>query len=115
MGAAASGGSSSPSTDAMIAERHKMLFNSSERFPVTGRLAQVDDAKGEITIQRQNMPPALLRVEEGTRIQVDGRQGSLTDLKPGSDVQASFNLSGRRPIAIEVNANGGGASGATTR
>jgi hypothetical protein len=101
MGAATSG-----STDAAIAQRHKLLFNSSERFQVTGRLAQVDDSKGEITIQRQNLPPALLRVEEGTKIQVDGRQGALSDLKPGSDVQASFNLSGRRPIALEVNATG---------
>jgi hypothetical protein len=90
----------------MIAERHKLLFNSSDRFQVTGRLAQVDDAKGEITIQRENLPPALLRVEEGTKIVVDGQQGALSDLKRGTDVQASFNLSGRRPIALEVNATG---------
>jgi hypothetical protein len=89
-----------------VARRHQILFGSDERYELSGKLAAVNADKGEITIQREGLPPALLKVEDQTRIQVDGRQGSLADLQPGGDVRASFNLSGRRPIALEVNEQG---------
>jgi hypothetical protein len=91
--------------DAVMQQRQQMLFQSQERFQVSGKIANVAADKGEITIQRQGLPPALLRVEPQTKVQVDGRQASLDQLRPGEDVRASFNLSGRRPIALEVNAS----------
>lgn len=91
-----------PGEDAVTAQRHQLLFGSTERYDVSGKLAAVNTDRGEITIQRPTLPPALLKVDPQTKIQVDGRQGSLSELKPGGDVRASFNLSGRRPIAIQV-------------
>jgi len=91
-----------PGEDAATAQRHQLLFASSERYDMSGELAAVNTDRGEITIQRPSLPPALLKVDPKTKIQIDGRQGSLSELKPGGAVRASFNLSGRRPIAIEV-------------
>ena len=98
-------GGSQGTGSAASEQRSELLFSSPERYQVSGRITAVDDARGEITIQRQNLPPALLRIEESTKVQVDGRPGAFSDLKPGCDVRASFNLSGRRPIALEVNAS----------
>ncbi len=112
-GAAGSAGASSGAvampgggngSDAAASRRHQLLFVSGERYDVHGKLAAVSADKGEITIQRENLPPALLKIEGQTRIQQDGQQANLADLRPGSDIRASFNLSGRRPIALEVNA-----------
>jgi hypothetical protein len=85
-------------------QRHKMLFSSPERFQVSGKIANVAPDKGEITIQRSGLPPALLKVEPQTKLVVDGQEAMLNQLKAGEDVRASFNLSGRRPIALEVQA-----------
>jgi hypothetical protein len=93
-------------------KRHQLLFGSSERFEIQGKIASVNADQSEITILRNNLPPALLKVEPQTKLQVDGRQATLDQLKAGEDVRASFNLSGRRPIALEVNAmiSGSGSS-----
>ncbi|HEX9291867.1 MAG TPA: hypothetical protein VF904_20295 [Anaeromyxobacteraceae bacterium] len=102
----AGGTGSAAATADDLARRHQLLFGSSERYEVSGKLAAVNPDKGEITIQRDRLPPALLKVEDQTRIQVGGRQSSIAELKPGGDVRASFNLSGRRPIALEVTEQG---------
>lgn len=101
-GVGGNAGADATGEDAATSQRHQLLFGSTDRYDVSGKLAAVNTDRGEITIQRPSLPPALLKVDPQTRIQVDGRQGSLTELKPGGDVRASFNLSGRRPIAIQV-------------
>jgi hypothetical protein len=107
-------GSSSSAQGQNMTRRDQMLFGSSEKYDLSGKVANVNVDRGEITIARQNLPPALLKVESQTKLQVDGQQATLGDLKYGEDVRASFNLAGRRPIALQIDATGGASSGSST-
>lgn len=55
-----------------------------------------------VTISRQGAPPAVLNVEDGTRVTVDGRAASVSELRPGDEVRATFDLDGDDPVAIEI-------------
>jgi hypothetical protein len=110
MGGSASSGSPSSSDDPGASRRHQMLFGAGEKYELSGKVANVNVDRGEITIAREMLPPALLKVESQTKLQVDGQQATLNDLKYGADVRASFNLSGRRPIALEIDAKAGSSA-----
>ncbi len=75
---------------------------SGDHFRVYGRVASLDRARSELTIERRNQPAARLLVDPRTRIQLGGRIAAIDDLEPGTDVRATFNLSGDRPIAIRI-------------
>ena len=76
---------------------------SKDKFDISGKLSKV--SKNSVTLNREDATMATLHVDRNTKVEVDGNQGRLTELKPGQDVKASFNLKGDRPIAIEIKAN----------
>ncbi len=71
-------------------------------FDISGKVSKV--SKGAITLTREKATAATLHVDSRTRIEVDGTQARLSELKPGQDVKASFNLKGDKPMAIEIRA-----------
>jgi len=83
---------------------HAQVFQDKDNFKVEGTLASVDATNGNMTLQREDMPPAELKLAPDTKIQVDGKSASIQDLQPGSEVRAEFNLSENQPIAVSVEA-----------
>ena len=79
-------------------------FEKSDNFKVEGTIASVDAASGNMTLQREDLPPAELRIASDTKIEVDGKTASIQDLQPGSEVRAEFNLAENQPIAVSVDA-----------
>jgi hypothetical protein len=78
------------------------LFQGKKNFDVSGRVAHA--SAGEVTIDRKDLPPATLKVEPGTKIQVDGKRASADQLQAGQEVRASFNLRGGNAEAVELKA-----------
>lgn len=70
--------------------------------------------KDEITLSRQGMPDAELEVsKDHTVVMIDGKRGSVTDLKQGAPVRASFQIDGDDLVAVRIEtASGGQGSGA---
>jgi hypothetical protein len=83
-------------------EKKHPLFDGKDNFEVKGKVQKVSDSS--ITLQRDELPPATLMISKNTKIELDGEQASAKQLKPGQDVQASFNLQGQRPEAVEIKA-----------
>jgi hypothetical protein len=78
-------------------------FEGKKNFDVDGKVRQA--SAGEITIERKDgLPPATLKVGSATKIEVDGKRSSVSQLQPGQDVKASFNLRGGSAEAVEVKA-----------
>jgi vacuolar-type H+-ATPase subunit H len=80
----------------------KHAFEGKENFDVDGKVQKV--SKGSITIAREELPAMTLHLEQYTAIELDGEKAARTQLKPGQDVQASFNLNGAKPVALELKA-----------
>lgn len=79
--------------------------NKRENFELKGTVSSVDSTNNTITVQREkNLPPVELQVAQGTDIKWDGKQASLNQLQPGSEVRARFNLANDQPVAIELDA-----------
>ncbi len=78
------------------------LFDGKKNFDVDGKVAKV--SKDSITINRDDLPPATLAIARGAKVQVDGNDVSVQQLKPGQDVKASFNLDKDKAEAIEIKA-----------
>jgi hypothetical protein len=74
-----------------------------DSFDIDGKVAKV--SKNSVTLNRENLPSAMLHIDGTTKIEVDGNQGRLSQLKPGQDVKASFNLKGDKAHAIEIKAD----------
>jgi len=89
-------GSPATSVDAKV-------FDGKHNFDVDGKIKKV--SKSSITIARTDgLPPATLGVAKGAKVQLDGNDVSMSALKPGEDVKASFNLDGSQPAAVEIKA-----------
>ncbi len=89
-------GSSGSSVDAKV-------FDGKKNFDVDGKIQKV--SKSSITISRTDgLPPATLGVAKGAKVQLDGNDASISQLKPGEDVKASFNLDRAQPAAVEIKA-----------
>jgi Cu/Ag efflux protein CusF len=86
-------------------------FKNKSNFKVNGTVSSVDTTNHQITVQRSGMPPAELRIANDTDIKVNGKQASLSQLKPGDEVRAEFNLAENQPIAVSVDAKAKGAGG----
>ncbi len=86
---------------ARSSDEHPM-FGSKDNFEVKGRIASV--SSGSITVHRDNLPAAKLDLDKHTKIELDGNRVSASALKPGEDVQASFNLANDKPMAVEIKA-----------
>lgn len=83
-------------------DRKHPTFGDKDNFEVKGRIASVSSSS--ITVTRDNLPAARLHVDPNTKIELDGDRVSAAALKPGEDVNASFNLQNDRPMAIEIKA-----------
>jgi len=81
------------------------VFKNKSNFKVDGTVSSVDATQNMITVQRSNgLPPVQLQVASGTDIKMDGRQASLNQLQPGSEVRAEFNVAENQPIAVKLDA-----------
>ncbi len=58
-----------------------------------------------VTIARDGAPAAVLHVVKGTKVSLQGRASSLTDLRPGDDVRAVFDFDKDAPVALEIDAS----------
>ena len=85
------------------AEPKHPLFDGKENFDLDGKVQEA--SKDRITIQRDELPAATLKVVPGTKIEVDGQVSSANQLKRGQDVKASFNLRGGLAEAVEIKAD----------
>jgi multidrug resistance efflux pump len=78
-------------------------FWGQNNFQLNGTLLGADAEHGSIAVKRGSLPVALLIVPETVTVQVNGKKGSLADIKPGAEVRATFNLAQQYPIALTVN------------
>ncbi len=72
-------------------------------FEIEGKVSKVSGDK--LTLNRDDATTATLHVDSVTKIEVDGNAAKLSQLKPGQDVKASFNLKDDKPMAIEIKAD----------
>ena len=79
------------------------LFSGKDDFRMKGKVQGV--GKSTLTVSRQDLPAAKLHVAEQTKIEIDGKQAKLGQIKQGDDVQAAFNLQGDRATAVEIKAD----------
>lgn len=94
--------------DTTAAERERMARageNERDRmkkddFEIEGKVSKVSGDK--LTLNRDDATTATLHVDSTTKIEVDGNAARLSQLKPGQEVKASFNLKDDKPMAIEI-------------
>lgn len=89
-------------TAAAEGEKKHPLFEGKNNFDVEGKIQKV--SKNTLTLAREDLPPATLNISKDTKIELDGEQASMQQLKQGQDVKASFNLKGEKAEAIEIKA-----------
>jgi hypothetical protein len=83
-------------------EKKHPMFEGKNNFEVEGRIASV--SASWITVRREELPAAKLRVDHNTKIELDGQHVSASQLKQGQEVKASFNLQNDKPMAVEIKA-----------
>jgi hypothetical protein len=83
-------------------EKKHPIFDGKDNFEVEGKIQKA--SKNSITVTRDELPAATLSVSQHTKIELDGDQVSVSQLKPGQDVKASFNLRGDKAEAVEIKA-----------
>jgi hypothetical protein len=92
--------------DEKVAKNEKKgTFADAHNFDVKGKVQKV--SASSITIRRDDdkLPPVKLSVDKSTKVELDGERASVTQLKQGADVKASFNLREDKPIAVEIKAD----------
>jgi uncharacterized protein with LGFP repeats len=98
----ATGERTTGATGMMGDEKKHPMFEGKNNYEVKGKIQSV--TASSITVRRDEMPPAKLRVDGNTKIELDGERASATQLKEGQEVKASFNLSDDKPMAVEIDA-----------
>ncbi len=89
-------------TAAAKGEKKHPLFEGKNNFDVEGKIQKVSPKS--ITVARDDMPAATLMISKDTKIELDGENASMKQLRQGQDVKASFNLKGEKPEAVEIKA-----------
>lgn len=79
-------------------------FEKADNYDIEGRVGQIDVQAGAMVVTRETLPPVLLVAPESVPVKIDGKKASLADLKPGSDVRATFNISQNFPIVLSLDA-----------
>jgi hypothetical protein len=79
------------------------IFEGKDNFDMKGRVARVSGSS--VTLHRDDLPDVTLKTSSGTRIEVNGNPAKVSQLRPGEDVRASFNLQGSSPMAVEIKAD----------
>lgn len=83
-------------------EKKHPTFSGKDNFEVEGKISSV--SASSITLNREELPAAKLSVDRNTKIELDGKQVSSSQLKEGQEVKASFNLQDDKPMAVEIKA-----------
>lgn len=98
-------------------QQQRQIFQSRESFNLEGTVASVDQNQNKITVNRPNLPPAELTTSNQTKVEIDGRQASLSQIRPGTEIRAKFNLAQDQAVATEVKAHSrrSGQSGQQSR
>jgi len=73
---------------------------SASRQQITGKVEKVDQTKNQLSLQ--------LKVSDTTQVMKDGQKASLSDIKEGDQVRASFSSTGQVQ-RIDVMSSGGSA------
>ncbi len=73
-----------------------------EQQSVTGTVAQV--SADEVQVDTANQPGLKLKVNNSTRITVDGKDASASELREGTQVRASYQGTGDQATAIRIDA-----------
>lgn len=81
-----------------------VAFREKDTYSLKGTVAAVDPGRKSITLERKGLPAVLLHVNTNTRIEVNGKDAFLTDIQPGEEVRAKFNLADDKPIAVKLEA-----------
>jgi Cu/Ag efflux protein CusF len=81
-----------------------VAFREKDTYSLKGTVAAVDPGRKSITLERKGLPAVLLHVNTNTRIEVIGKDAFLTDIQPGEEVRAKFNLADDKPIAVKLEA-----------
>lgn len=87
---------------AMRTEKRHPTFEGKDNYEVKGRISSV--SASSITVRRDELPAAKLRVDRNTKIELDGEHVSAAQLRQGQEVKASFNLQDDKPMAVEIKA-----------
>lgn len=82
--------------------QRRSMFEGQKNFDLDGKVQSVSDRS--ITIAREDLPPVTLEIERYTAIELDGEKAAHSQLRQGQDVEASFNLEGDKPVAVELKA-----------
>lgn len=85
-------------------EQQGVALTVDDAYELDGQIAGVNPEEKTIQIQRDTAPPAELKIADGARIERGGEAVSLSELQPGDEVRARFNLAGEQPFAVEVEA-----------
>jgi hypothetical protein len=76
-----------------------------EQKSVTGTVAQA--SPDEVRVDTANQPGIKLKVNNSTRITVDGKDASVSELREGTQVRASYQGSGDQATAVRIEARSG--------
>jgi hypothetical protein len=76
-----------------------------EQKSVTGTVAQA--SPDEVRVDTANEPGIKLKVNNSTRITVDGKDASVSELREGTQVRASYQGSGDQATAVRIEARSG--------
>ncbi|HSD22242.1 MAG TPA: DUF5666 domain-containing protein [Anaeromyxobacter sp.] len=95
-------GATATGATASRGEKKHPMFEGKDNFEVKGRIESV--SASAITVRREELPSAKLRVDRNTKIELDGQHVSASQLKQGQEVKASFNLQDDKPMAVEIKA-----------
>lgn len=82
--------------------RSGVELKTEDSYEIEGSVVDVDVDDNSITLSREGAPPAELKVAADARVEVDGDRASITELRPGDEVRARFNLVGDDAFAIKV-------------
>lgn len=89
-------------------QQEQQIFRSRETWELKGTVASVDSTGNKIHVDRQNLPPAELSVSTQTKVKLNGKQATLNDLQPGTEIRAKFNLAEDNAVATELEAKSKG-------
>lgn len=79
-------------------------------YEVKGKVKDTGGILGmarSVTIAREDAPPVVLHVVEGTHITLEDRPARLSDLREGDEVRAVFDFDEASPVAIDIQAKKG--------
>jgi vacuolar-type H+-ATPase subunit H len=99
--AAASGDMGRTSMGGDVGHKHPVFTK--DNWDIEGTVQSA--TKNSITVRREDLPAAKLNIDKNTKIELEGERVMATQLKPGQEVKASFNLRNDKPIAVEIKAD----------